>query len=40
MYTPLDALYTYAVERSDLTHWFFNQGLAMGLQLGSLVCLV
>ena len=28
MYTPLEALYTYATERGDLTHWFFNQDLA------------
>ena len=28
MYTPLHALYTYAAERGDLTHWFFNQDIA------------
>lgn len=28
MYTPLEALYTYAVERGNLTHWFFNQDIA------------
>lgn len=28
MYTPLEALYTYATERGDLTHWFFNQDIA------------
>ena len=28
MHTPLHALYTYAAERGDLTHWFFNQDIA------------
>lgn len=28
MYTPLHALYTYAIECSDLTHWFFDRDIA------------
>lgn len=27
MYTPLEALYTYATERGDLTHWLPNQDI-------------
>lgn len=28
MYTPLHALYAYAAERGDLTHWLFDQDIA------------
>ncbi len=28
MTTPLHALYNYAAERGDLTHWFFDRDIA------------